>query len=46
MILGANHAGASHQLPVPLELAVPIVVIGLIAFVVIVYDLVQHDDPW
>lgn len=46
MILGTNHAGASHQLPVTLEFAVLIVVVGLIAFMVIVYDLVQHDDPW
>lgn len=37
--------GGAHGLPVPLELAVPIVAVGLVVFLAIAYDLYHNDLP-
>lgn len=42
MTLPSLHQSPAHQHPVPLEIAVPIVLVGLAVFLVVAYDLYRN----
>lgn len=43
----ALHTGPSpHRLPLPPDLAVPVVIVGVVVFLLVAYHLYRHDDPF
>lgn len=36
----------AHGLPLPLDQAVPVVIVGVLVFLLVAYNLYRHDDPF